>query len=191
MRLMELAELHRFRCSASSTSPAPIRCRGRAARAGRNDRPLTGLEARLGVPIVTCVIGEGRLRRCDCDRARRPRADAGERDLHRHLSGRLRGHSLRDAGEAKKAACGRSSRTPSTAFELGVHRRDRPEPEGGAHMNHDEAARLWGKVCQEALEDLESVPPDDLKRRRRGQIPLVGRLRLSQQDPPVERNGVR
>ena len=39
------------------------------------------LMARLGVPIVACIIGEGGSGGAIAIGARRPRADAGERDL--------------------------------------------------------------------------------------------------------------
>jgi acetyl-CoA carboxylase alpha subunit len=49
-----------------------------------------------------------------------------------------------------------------------------PEPEGGAHTNHDEAARLLGESLQEALDDLEPFSPEDLKRRRRAKFRSLG-----------------
>jgi len=49
-----------------------------------------------------------------------------------------------------------------------------PEPDGGAHTDVDEAARLLGDTVQEHLEELESVPGDDLKRRRRARFRALG-----------------
>jgi acetyl-CoA carboxylase alpha subunit len=79
----------------------------------------------------------------------------------------------RDAGEAKKAA---AAFKPDAVhcLELGVIDGIVPEPEGGAHTNHDEAARLLGESLQEALEDLEPVASDDLKRRRRAKFRSLG-----------------
>jgi len=79
----------------------------------------------------------------------------------------------RDAGEAKKAA---AAFKPDAVhcLELGVIDGIVPEPEGGAHTNHDEAARLLGESLREALEDLESVSADDLKRRRRAKFRSLG-----------------
>jgi acetyl-CoA carboxylase alpha subunit len=79
----------------------------------------------------------------------------------------------RDAGEAKKAA---AAFKPDAihCLELGVIDAIVPEPEGGAHTNHDEAARLLGESLQEALDDLEPVSPDDLKRRRRAKFRSLG-----------------
>ena len=48
------------------------------------------------------------------------------------------------------------------------------EPEGGAHEDHDEAARLLGESIREALEELEGVPGDDLRRRRRAKFRALG-----------------
>jgi acetyl-CoA carboxylase alpha subunit len=79
----------------------------------------------------------------------------------------------RDAGEAKKAA---AAFKPDAVhcLELGVIDGIVPEPEGGAQTNHDEAARLLGESLREALEELESVAPDDLKRRRRAKFRSLG-----------------
>jgi acetyl-CoA carboxylase carboxyl transferase subunit alpha len=49
-----------------------------------------------------------------------------------------------------------------------------PEPAGGAHTDHDEAARLLGENLQESFDDLESLAPDDLKRRRRAKFRSLG-----------------
>ena len=48
--------------------------------------------------------------------------------------------------------------------------------ESGAHTDPDQAARLLGESLQETLEELESVAPDDLKRRRRAKFRSVGVL---------------
>jgi acetyl-CoA carboxylase carboxyl transferase subunit alpha len=79
----------------------------------------------------------------------------------------------RDAGEAKKAA---AAFKPDAlhCLELGVIDGIVPEPEGGAHTDPDEAARLLGESLRESLEELESVAPDDLKRRRRAKFRALG-----------------
>jgi len=48
------------------------------------------------------------------------------------------------------------------------------EPHGGAHRDHDEAARLLGESLREALDDLADVPGDELRRRRRGKFRSLG-----------------
>ena len=49
-----------------------------------------------------------------------------------------------------------------------------PEPAGGAHADHDEAARLLGESLQEALEELDGVSGDELRRRRRARFRALG-----------------
>jgi acetyl-CoA carboxylase carboxyl transferase subunit alpha len=48
------------------------------------------------------------------------------------------------------------------------------EPRGGAHVDHDEAARLLGESLQEALDELVDVPGDELRRRRRAKFRSLG-----------------
>jgi acetyl-CoA carboxylase carboxyl transferase subunit alpha len=75
----------------------------------------------------------------------------------------------RDAGEKKKAA---AAFKPDAAhcLELGVIDAIVPEPEGGAQVDHDEAARLLGEAIREALDELEGIPGDELRRRRRARF---------------------
>jgi acetyl-CoA carboxylase alpha subunit len=79
----------------------------------------------------------------------------------------------RDAAEAKKAA---AAFRPDAVhcLELGVIDTIVPEPEGGAHTDHDGAARLLGDAVREALEDLESRSADELKRTRRARFRSLG-----------------
>ena len=59
-------------------------------------------------------------------------------------------------------------------LELGVIDAIVPEPEGGAHTNPDEAARLLSEALQSSLEDLSKVPGDKLRRRRRDRFRELG-----------------
>jgi acetyl-CoA carboxylase carboxyl transferase subunit alpha len=79
----------------------------------------------------------------------------------------------RDASEAKKAA---AAFKPDAVhcLELGVIDAIVPEPDGGAHTDPDEAARLLGESLQGALEELDSFASDDLKRRRRAKFRSLG-----------------
>jgi acetyl-CoA carboxylase alpha subunit len=79
----------------------------------------------------------------------------------------------RDAGEAKKAA---AAFKPDAVhcLELGVIDGIVPEPEGGAHTDPDEAARLLGETIREALDELSDVPGDELRRRRRAKFRALG-----------------
>jgi acetyl-CoA carboxylase carboxyl transferase subunit alpha len=49
-----------------------------------------------------------------------------------------------------------------------------PEPEGGAHTDHDESARLLGEVLKNAFEELDDIPSDELRRRRRARFRSLG-----------------
>jgi acetyl-CoA carboxylase carboxyl transferase subunit alpha len=174
MRLMELAELHRFPLLSLVDIPGayPGVAAEQHGQGGMIARSQA-LMARLGVPIVTCVIGEGGSGGAIAT-ALADRVLMQENAIYTVISPEGCAAILwRDAGEAKKAA---AAFKPDAVhcLELGVIDGIVPEPEGGAHMNHDEAARLLGESLQEALEDLESVPPDDLKRRRRARFRSLG-----------------
>jgi len=174
MRLMELAELHRFPLLSLVDIPGayPGVAAEQHGQGGMIARSQA-LMARLGVPIVTCVIGEGGSGGAIAT-ALADRVLMQEKAIYTVISPEGCAAILwRDAGEAKKAA---AAFKPDAVhcLELGVIDGIVPEPEGGAQVNHDEAARLLGESLQEALEDLESVAPDDLKRRRRAKFRSLG-----------------
>jgi acetyl-CoA carboxylase carboxyl transferase subunit alpha len=174
MRLMALAELHRFPLLSLVDIPGayPGVAAEQHGQGGMIARSQA-LMARLGVPIVTCVIGEGGSGGAIAT-ALADRVLMQENAIYTVISPEGCAAILwRDAGEAKKAA---AAFKPDAVhcLELGVIDGIVPEPEGGAHTNHDEAARLLGESLQEALEDLESVSGDDLKRRRRAKFRSLG-----------------
>jgi acetyl-CoA carboxylase carboxyl transferase subunit alpha len=174
MRLMELAELHRFPLLSLVDIPGayPGVAAEQHGQGGMIARSQA-LMARLGIPIVTCVIGEGGSGGAIAT-ALADRVLMQENAIYTVISPEGCAAILwRDAGEARKAA---AAFKPDAVhcLELGVIDGIVPEPEGGAQMNHDEAARLLGESLQEALEDLESVAPDDLKRRRRARFRSLG-----------------
>ena len=174
MRLMELAELHRFPLLSLVDIPGayPGVAAEQHGQGGMIARSQA-LMARLGVPIVTCVIGEGGSGGAIAT-ALADRVLMQENAIYTVISPEGCAAILwRDAGEAKKAA---AAFKPDAVhcLELGVIDAIVPEPAGGAHTNHDVAARLLGESLQEALEDLESVSPDDLKRRRRAKFRSLG-----------------
>ena len=166
MRVMELADRHGFPLSASSTRRAPTRASrpSSTARAARSPRSQAVM-ARLSVPTIACVIGEGGSGGAIAIGARGPGAHAGERDLHGDLARGLRGDPVAGRGEAKKAA---AAFKPDAVhcLELGVIDAIVPEPEGGAHTDHDEAARLLGESLREALDELAEAPATSSRRRR-------------------------
>ena len=174
MRLMELADLHKF--PLVSLIDIPGAYPGVAAEQHGQGGAIArsqALMSRLQVPIVCCVIGEGGSGGAIAT-AVADRVLMQEHAIYTVISPEGCAAILwRDAAEAKKAA---AAFKPDAVhcLELGVIDGIVPEPEGGAHTNHDEAARLLGENLQEALEDLEPVPPDDLKRRRRAKFRSLG-----------------
>ena len=79
----------------------------------------------------------------------------------------------RDAGQAKKAA---AAFRPAAVhcLELGVIDEIVPEPVGGAHIDHDLAARMLGQALRTTLADLHGISGDDLRRRRRARFRSLG-----------------
>jgi len=129
--------------------------------------------ARLNVPTVTCIIGEGgsggAIALAVADRVLMQ-----QHSIYSVISPEGCAAILwRDAGEARKAA---AAFKPDAAhcLELGVIDGVVPEPEGGAHTDHDEAARLLGEALREALDELDGLPADELRRRRRQKFRALG-----------------
>ncbi|HXY84841.1 MAG TPA: acetyl-CoA carboxylase carboxyltransferase subunit alpha [Gaiellaceae bacterium] len=131
------------------------------------------LMARLDTPVVTCIIGEGGSGGASA-LALADRVLMQENAIYSVISPEGCAAILwRDAGEAKKAA---AAFKPDAlhCLDLGVIDGIVAEPEGGAHTDHDEAARLLGEALREALDELEPVPVDELKRRRRARYRSMG-----------------
>jgi len=131
------------------------------------------LMARLRVPSVACVIGEGGSGGAIAI-ALADRVLMQEHAIYSVISPEGCAMILwRDAGEAKKAA---AAFKPDAAhcLELGVIDGIVPEPHGGAHTDPPEAARLLGESLREALDDLADVPGDELRRRRRAKFRSLG-----------------
>ena len=129
--------------------------------------------ARLSVPTVACVIGEGGSGGAIAI-ALADRVLMQENTIYSVISPEGCAAILwRDAGEAKKAA---AAFRPDAVhcLELGVIDAIVPEPEGGAHTDPDEAARLLGESLREALADLDGIPGDELRRRRRARFRGLG-----------------
>jgi acetyl-CoA carboxylase carboxyl transferase subunit alpha len=173
MRLMELADRHGF--PLISLVDIPGAYPGVAAEQHGQGGAIARSQAfmsRLGVPVVTCVIGEGGSGGAIAT-ALADRVLMQENAIYTVISPEGCAAILwRDASEAKKAA---AAFKPDAVhcLELGVIDGIVPEPEGGAHTDPDEAARLLGESLQEALEELETTP-DELKRRRRARFRSLG-----------------
>ena len=174
MRLMEVADRHGF--PLISLVDIPGAYPGVAAEQHGQGGAIAraqALMARLEVPTVACVIGEGGSGGAIAT-ALADKVLMQENAIYTVISPEGCAAILwRDAGEAKKAA---AAFKPDAVhcLELGVVDGIVPEPEGGAHTDPDAAAQLLGESLQEALEELESVPADDLKRRRRAKFRSLG-----------------
>ena len=128
---------------------------------------------RLGVPTVSCIIGEGgsggAIALAVADRVLMQ-----QHAIYSVISPEGCAAILwRDAGEARKAA---AAFKPDAAhcLELGVIDAVVAEPEGGAHTDPDAAARLLGEALREALDELDGVPADELRRARRRKFRSLG-----------------
>src|SRR5437764_3937695 len=129
--------------------------------------------ARLTVPTVACVIGEGGSGGAIAI-ALADRVLMQENAIYSVISPEGCASILwRDAGEAKKAA---AAFKPDAAhcLELGVIDGIVPEPEGGAHTDPDAAAALLKASIVDALDELDGVPGDELRRRRRAKFRSLG-----------------
>jgi acetyl-CoA carboxylase carboxyl transferase subunit alpha len=129
--------------------------------------------ARLTVPTVACVIGEGGSGGAIAI-ALADRVLMQENAIYSVISPEGCAAILwRDAGQAKKAA---AAFRPDAmhCLELGVIDEVVSEPVGGAQIDPDLAARLLGEAIGSALSDLEGIPGDDLRRRRRARFRSLG-----------------
>jgi acetyl-CoA carboxylase carboxyl transferase subunit alpha len=174
MRLMELADRHRL--PLISLVDIPGAYPGVAAEQHGQGGAIArsqALMSRIGVPVVTCVIGEGGSGGAIAT-ALADRVLMQENAIYTVISPEGCAAILwRDAGEAKKAA---AAFKPDAVhcLELGVIDGIVPEPEGGAHTDPDEAARLLGEALKDALDELETTAPDELKRTRRAKFRSLG-----------------
>jgi acetyl-CoA carboxylase carboxyl transferase subunit alpha len=174
MRLMELADRHGF--PLISLVDIPGAYPGVAAEQHGQGGAIARAQAlmsRVGIPTVACVIGEGGSGGAIAT-ALADRVLMQENAIYTVISPEGCAAILwRDAGEAKKAA---AAFKPDAVhcLELGVIDAIVPEPEEGAHTDPDEAARLLGESLQESLDELESLSPEDLKRRRRAKFRSLG-----------------
>ena len=176
MRAMELANRHGFPVLSLVDIPGayPGLTAEEHGQGGAIARSQA-LMARLHVPIVTCVIGEGGSGGAIAT-ALADRVLMQENAIYTVISPEGCAAILwRDAGEARKAA---AAFKPDAAhcLELGVIDAIVPEPEGGAHTESDEAARLLGDALAESLELLDGQTGEDLRRQRRVRFRTIGEL---------------
>jgi acetyl-CoA carboxylase carboxyl transferase subunit alpha len=174
MRAMEIAE--RFGFPVVSLVDTPGAYPGVAAEQHGQGGAIARSQAamtRLTVPTVACIIGEGGSGGAVAI-AVSDRVLMQENAIYSVITPEGCAAILwRDAGEAKKAA---AAFKPDAlhCLDLGVIDTVVPEPEGGAHLDHDAAARLLEAALVDALADLEDVPGDELRRRRRAKFRGMG-----------------
>src|SRR5438552_2573146 len=174
IRVMELAEVHGFPLISLVDTPGAYP--GVAAEQHGQGGAIASAQlamAKLTVPAVACVIGEGGSGGAIAI-ALADRVLMQENAIYSVISPEGCAAILwRDAGEAKKAA---AAFKPDAAhcLELGVIDGIVAEPGGGAHTDYVAAARLLGESLREALDDLADVPGDELRRRRRGKFRSLG-----------------
>jgi len=174
MRAMELAERHGFPVITLVDTPGAYpgvaaEQHGQGGAIARSQAVM----ARLTVPSVACVIGEGGSGGAIA-LALADRVLMQEHAIYSVISPEGCAAILwRDAAQAHKAA---AAFKPDAAhcLELGVIDGIVPEPLGGAQTDPDEAARLLGESLREALDELEGVPGDELRRARRARFRSIG-----------------
>jgi acetyl-CoA carboxylase carboxyl transferase subunit alpha len=173
-RVMELADRHGFPVITLVDTPGAYpgvlaEQHGQGGAIARSQAVM----ARLGVPAVACVIGEGgsggavALAVADVVLMQ-------EHAIYSVISPEGCAAILwRDAAEAKKAA---AAFKPDArhCLDLGVIDGIVPEPGAGAHEDHDEAARLLAASLREALAELDLQEPDERRRRRRARFRSLG-----------------
>jgi acetyl-CoA carboxylase carboxyl transferase subunit alpha len=131
--------------------------------------------ARLSVPTVACVIGEGGSGGAVAV-AVADRVLMQEHAIYSVISPEGCAAILwRDPAAAPKAA---AAFKPDAAhcLELGVIDAIVAEPEGGAHMDADAAAELLGQGILKALEEVETLEPVERRRQRRAKYRMMGVL---------------
>ena len=176
MRVMELADQHGFPLVSLVDTPGayPGVAAEQHGQGGAIARSQAAM-ARLRVPTVACIIGEGGSGGAVAI-ALADRVLMQENAIYSVISPEGCAAILwRDAGEARKAA---AAFKPDAAhcLELGVIDGIVPEPEGGAQQNHDEAARLLAAALADAIEELDDVPQAELRARRRAKFRSMGVL---------------
>src|SRR5919206_1187291 len=151
IRVMELADRHGFPVVSLVDTPGAYP--GVAAEQhgqGGTIAESQAAMARLGVPTVACVIGEGGSGGAIAI-ALADRVLMQENAIYSVISPEGCAAILwRDAGQAKKAAAA-FKLDAAHCLELGVVDGIVREPEGGAHTDPDEAARLLAEALRDAL----------------------------------------
>ncbi len=173
-RTMQLAERHRFPVLALIDTPGAwpgvdAEQHGQGGMLARSH----ALMARLTVPIVSCIIGEGGSGGASAI-ALADRVLMQEHAIYTVITPEGCAAILwRDAGQAQKAA---AAFKPDAAhcLELGVIDAIVPEPLGGAQNDYDEAADLLAESIDHELSEIEDEPGTALRRQRRAKFRAMG-----------------
>jgi acetyl-CoA carboxylase carboxyl transferase subunit alpha len=176
MRAMALADRHGFPLITMVNTPGAYpgvaaEQHGQGGAIARSQATMS----RLSVPTVACVIGEGGSGGAVAI-ALADRVLMQENAIYSVISPEGCAAILwRDAAEARKAA---AAFKPDAAhcLELGVIDAIVTEPEGGAHTDPDAAAVLLEQGILEALEEIETLDPEERRRQRRAKYRMMGIL---------------
>lgn len=176
MRVMQLAERHGFPVVTLVDTPGayPGVAAEQHGQGGAIARSQAAM-ARLGVPTVAVVIGEGGSGGAVAI-ALADRVLMQENAIYSVISPEGCAAILwRDAAQAKRAA---AAFKPDAAhcLELGVIDGIVPEPAEGAHTDPDAAAGLLRDAVVSHLDELEAIPADERRRARRAKFRAMGVL---------------
>jgi len=174
MRVMALADRHGFPLLSFVDTPGAYpgvaaEQHGQGGAIARSQAVM----ARLGVPTVAVIIGEGGSGGAIA-LALSDRVLMQENAIYSVITPEGCAAILwRDAGEARKAA---AAFKPDAAhcLELGVIDTIVPEPSGGAQTDPAAAAVSLGESLAEALDELDGLSGDELRRRRRARFRALG-----------------
>jgi acetyl-CoA carboxylase carboxyl transferase subunit alpha len=186
MRMMEIAQRHRFPLVTFLDSPGayPGVAAEQHGQGGAIARSQA-LMARLTVPLVACIIGEGNsggaiaIGLVD-------RVLMQENAMYSVISPEGCAAILwRDGAEKVKAAV---ALKPDAVhcLELGVIDEIVKETQGGAHLNPDESARLLGEALGRTLDELTEVPGEELRDQRRDRYRRLGIYTARAAEPALQ-----
>jgi acetyl-CoA carboxylase carboxyl transferase subunit alpha len=186
MRMMEIAQRHRFPVVTFLDSPGayPGVAAEQHGQGGAIARSQA-LMARLTVPLVACIIGEGNsggaiaIGLVD-------RVLMQENAMYSVISPEGCAAILwRDGAEKVKAAV---ALKPDAVhcLELGVIDEIVKETQGGAHLNPDESARLLGEALGRTLDELTGVPGEELRDQRRDRYRRLGIYTAKAAEPVLQ-----
>lgn len=143
--------------------------RGQAEAIANNLREMS----RLPVPIIVTVTGEGGSGGALAI-AVGDRVNMLENSIYSVISPEGCASILwRDAAKAELAAESLQITAPDLT-EFGIVDEVVPEPEGGAHLDHEAAAKFLEPVLVRALDELDRVPVPELLRRRYEKFRTMG-----------------